>query len=306
MIMKSALDTILVPIDFKESSLKVLKYAYHIANRIHCDIVLLYVIEIPGFLSDLFTSGDELVKITDKAKNKLNRIIGDFKSEYPDINISSKIEKGKPYVRILEVADELNAHMIILGENHQGDKKSKNLGTTVYHVSLKSTVPVLTFKGSFDHEVDNILVPLDLTKQTCNQVLSAMVYGLSYGARIHLVSALIGGIKMEDSRIYNKLQEAKQTLEKNNAKCEMKLFDRSDIPPYQRVLDYAEELNADIILVMTHQEGYTYDNYIGAFAHHIINESRVPVLSLTSSAANIDHQTILGPMVDPFGVFKNR
>jgi nucleotide-binding universal stress UspA family protein len=125
---------------------------------------------------------------------------------------------------------------------------------------------------------------------------------MNYGASITLVSSLIGGIDIEQSRIYKKLERAKQTLEENGIECDMKLFERSDIPPFERVLEYSKEIDASLILVMTHEEGYTYDNYIGAFAHHIINHSEVPVLSLTSSATSMNFKHVLKGVVDPFRI----
>lgn len=302
--MKKDLQNILVPVDFNESSLKAAKYAYYIAKKINANIVLLNVMEISGVLLDLFSSGDELVKLSDKIKDNLQTMIDELKEDGQEVNIGSKIERGKPYQKILDVAEEIDARMIILGENHQGELKTKDLGSTVYHVTLKSPVPVITYKGTHDKELDKIVVPLDLTKQTKEQILSAMTYGLNYDSKIYFVSALIGGIKLKESRIYKKLNQAKKTLAQNGVESEIKLFERSEIPPYQKVLDFAKEIEADMILVMTHQEGYTYDNYIGAFAHHIINESDVSVVSLTSSATSTDHKSLLGPIVDPFAIFK--
>lgn len=302
-IMKKDLQNILVPVDFNESSMKAARYACYLAGKIKANVVLLNVLEISGVLMDLFSSGDELVKLTDKNKDQLQSMIQELKKEGKGIDISTKIERGKPYQKILETAEEVNARMIILGENHQGDLKTKNLGSTVYHVTLKSPVPVITYKGFHDEEINKIVVPLDLTKETKRKIASALLYGRNYHAKIYFVSALIGGIKLEESRIYKKLTEAKETLDKNNVPCEIKLFERSEIEPYQRVLDYTKEVRADMILLMTHHEGYTYDNYIGAFAHHIINESNVSVMSLTSSATSVDFKSLLGAIVDPFAIF---
>jgi nucleotide-binding universal stress UspA family protein len=300
--MEKEIENILVPVDFNESSIKAARYAYQIAKKTHAKIILLNVIEITGILLDFFSSADQLVKITEKAKDNLHAIIQDLKEKDQLVEITSRVERGKPYQKILEVADKIEATLIIIGENHTGDQKTKDLGSTVYHVTLKSTAPVITYKGSHDEAIDRIVVPLDLTKQSKKQILSAIAYGQNYKSKIYLVSALIGGVKLKESRIYKKLKKAKRTLEKNNVDCEIQLFKRSDVAPYQRVLDFAHEINADMILVMTHQEGYTYDNYIGAFAHHIINESDVSVLSLTS--CSIDSQTLLRTMVDPFAIFK--
>jgi hypothetical protein len=117
---------------------------------------------------------------------------------------------------------------------------------------------------------------------------------------------LVGGIAKKQSRIYKKLKDAKDTLEMNGVECEMKLFDRSDTPPFRKVLEYAKEVDAGMILLMTHQEGYTYDNYIGAFAHHIMNLSKISVLSITSLSNSFNLSLFFKTIIDPMGVFTQK
>lgn len=294
---------ILVPVDFLEPSIKAAEYACKMAVKIDAELVLLYVIDTPGLLSQFFGSGDYLVKITDNAKEKMFGLVTSLKEKGAKTEISTKVERGKPYQKILELTQEENAFMVILGENHQHDDPEDELGTTVYHVTLKSKVPVLTITGDTSKMKDNIVVPLDLTKKTDDQLACTLFYGQMQGAKIYLVSTLIGGIDKKESRIYNKLKEAKKFLESHGLECEMKLFDRSDVSPFRRVLEYAEEVDAGMILIMTHEEGYTYDNYIGAFAHHILNQSQVPVLTVTSVTNNSYFEPIFKTLVDPVGLF---
>ncbi len=303
---KKKLRKILIPVDFKEPSEKAVCYAGKMAQRLNADLLLLYVIDTPGLLAQFFSSGDHLVKITDQAKEKLHKLADSLKKDVPGINVGTRVDRGKPYEKILEVAKETQPNLIILGENHVCGDPEDELGTTVYHVTLKSKVPVLTLKGDTSNMKDNIVVPLDLTKETREKLSAALFYGKEYGAKIHLVSALVGGIAKKESRIYKKLREAKEKLENHGVECEMKLFDRSDVPPFKRVLEYAEEVDAGMILLMTHQEGYTHDNYIGAFAHHIMNLSKVSVLSITSVSNNLDFKPFFKALVDPIGMYINK
>jgi nucleotide-binding universal stress UspA family protein len=304
--MKKNIQKILIPVDFKNPSIKAVHYAGNLAKKTEADLTLLYVIDTPGLLDQFFQSTDHLVKITDQAKENLIEIAEQVKKVIPGIKISTRVEMGKPYRKILEVSRAINAQMIILGENHQGGDPEDELGTTVYHVTLKSPVPVLTFKGDTSRMKDKIVVPLDLTKETREQLSAALFYGLEYGAKIFLVSVLVGGIEKKESRIWKKLKEAKETLEINGVKCKMKVFDRSDVTPFQHVLEYAKKVDAGMILLMTHQEGYTYDNYIGAFAHHIMNLSDVSVLSMTSISTSLDFSPFLKALVDPMGLIINK
>jgi nucleotide-binding universal stress UspA family protein len=300
--MKKNIQKILVPVDFREPSERALHYAGKLAEKTEAELILLYVIDTPGILDQFFQSTNHLVKITDQAKEKLFNLAEKVKNAVPGIKISTIADIGKPYRVILETSKQVQAQMIILGENHQGGDPEDELGTTVYHVTLKSPVPVLTFKGDTGKMKDRIVVPLDLTKETRRPLAAALFYGLEYGAQIYLVSVLMGGIEKKESRIWNKLKEAKEMLKLNGVGCKMKVFDRSDIPPFQRVLEYTKKVDAGMILLMTHQEGYTYDNYIGAFAHHIMNLSDVSVLSLTSFSTSLDFSPFFKTLIDPMSV----
>ncbi len=303
--MKARLKNILVPVDFNEPSIHSISYAMDIAHKINGTVHLLFVIETQGIINDFLQSGNELVRITDKAKEELNKLAESLDNPN-NVQIATRIERGKVYKKILEISQELNARFVVLGENHPYDT-DQVLGSTVYHVTLKSEAPVITVKRSYHQMAKRILVPLDLTKQTRKQLLSSLVYGMNYDTEIHLVSVKIANISMRRSLIQKKLRKADKTLRDNGVKGGYKLYDYSgNVPPYKRVLEYAEEIEADMILVLTHSEGFTYDNYIGAFAHHIINESPIPVLSLTAGAAVFGVEDFLKPILDPVGyLFKD-
>ncbi|MBU1013253.1 MAG: universal stress protein [Bacteroidetes bacterium] len=296
--------TILVPVDFNEPSLKATQYAAQLAGSQNGEVILMNVIETPGLLMEFFSSGDELVKITNKAKDKLLELTGSLQKSWPNVKFRTLVERGKPYIKILEAAQQSEIKMVVLGENHDCQEPNTELGTTVFHVTLKSTVPVLTIKGMPVKSKNKIVLPLDLTRETAKNLKAALMYGKNYNSEIHLVSALIGGIRISESRIYKKLKEAEKVLNANDIRTQVKVFDISKVPPFMRVLEYAEEVEADMIIVMTHQEGFSYDNYIGAFAHHIINLSKVSVLSLTASATNNDIDHYFKTFIDPIGFFR--
>lgn len=301
--MKTDKKHILVPIDFMEPSKRAAAYAVSLARRLNSEVCLLNIIETPGWISKFFESGNLLVKVTDQAKEQLHELVKELEQIDQGVKITSRVERGKRYERILHVANDIDARMIILGENHEGNEAQKDLGSTVFHVTLKSAVPVLTLKGEAREFVDSIVVPLDLAQDNKKQLYSALVYGLNYKAKVYLVSSLIPGVQVKQSLIYKKMRNAKNTLEQNGVDTEIVIFEKDKLPSYQRVLDYAEEINAGMILLMTHKEGYNYDNYIGAFAHHLINRSTKPVLSLTASATDFNFRELIKTVVDPLGIF---
>lgn len=299
--MKAHLKNILVPVDFYEPSLQAIDYAADIAKKIEGKLYLLYVIETKGVIGDILQSGNELVRVTESIKEKLSGIARKY-SDIHNVEIETRVERGRIYKKVLDVGEEIDARFIILGENHPYSGEEQSLGPTVYQVTIRSKEPVITVKGDKKEFGKKFVVPLDLTKSTQKQMLSAIAYGINYGAEINLVSVKIANIRMRTSLIQKKLKRAVKTLEENNVAASYKLYEySSNIPPYKRVIEHAQDIDADMIMLLTHQEGYTYDNYIGAFAHHIINESTIPVLSLTASAATFKMEDFLMPIVDPVG-----
>jgi nucleotide-binding universal stress UspA family protein len=294
---------ILVPVDFQGPSKEAAQYALRLARQLKSELYLLNIIYTPGFPGKFFESGNLIVKVTDHAKEELQKMVKELQAEDHGIKIHTRVDRGKRYDRILAVAKEIDARMIIMGENHQGDEAQKDLGSTLYHVTLKSPVPVLTLKGKEPQFPKEIVVPIDLAQETRKQLYSAMVYGMNYGAKIHLVSSLVPGVKLKQSLIYKKIRNVRFTLQQNGVETELQVFEKREKPSYELILDYAEKINAGMILIMTHREGYNYDNYIGAFAHHIINRSSVPVLSLTASAVDFTFREVMKTIVDPVGIF---
>lgn len=299
--MKTHLRNILVPVDFNSPSLHALEYAIDIARKFEAKLILLYVIETKGIINDFLQSGNELVQLTQKVNSKLEEIAKKYSGD-TGVEIETMVERGKIYKKILEVGDKINARFIILAENHPYSGKDETLGTTVFQVTLRAKEPVITVKGEATVFGTKFVVPLDLTKSTQKQMLAAIAFGVNYGAEMNLVSVKIANLKMRSSLIQKKLRNSAKTLKENNIPTEYKLYEySSEVLPYKRVIEYAQEIDVDMILLLTHQEGYTYDNYIGAFAHHIINESPIPVVSLTASAASFKMEDFLKPILDPLG-----
>ena len=56
--------------------MKAVDFAKNLAGQVNGEIFLLHVIETPGLVADLFTSGDLLVEITDRTKEQLLALSG--------------------------------------------------------------------------------------------------------------------------------------------------------------------------------------------------------------------------------------
>ncbi|MFO7924719.1 MAG: universal stress protein [Bacteroidales bacterium] len=296
---------IIVPLDFHEQSMIALEQTRGIAKFMNAEVIILYIIESTDIISSMFRKEAEEKKIEEEVSKKLEELAISYSEKF-GLKVSVRIEKGKVYDRILRVADEVKARFIIMGKNDADDGLQRFIGSNSSHVIANSNCPVITIKGK-EHNlgVKNIVLPLDLTKKTREKVFNAISFGLHFNSAIWMVSVLTGGISLTRSRIYAKMKKAKKMIEENGVPCNIKLFKKSDIPDYELIIRYALDIDADLIMIMTHQESGFRDHYIGKFAHEIINRSDIPVMTMIPSDPK-KSKKVVKTFVDPFGIFTKK
>ncbi|MFO8023408.1 MAG: universal stress protein [Perlabentimonas sp.] len=291
---------ILVSIDFQKQSLAALHQCYDIARFIKADIVLLYVIETSDRFSKLFSSN--IKKAKDEVKKELEEMV-EKECVASGLNFQYEVESGKVHQEIIKKAHEVKARFIVMGKNGSDQGIRKFLGSNTTKVISESDYPVISVKGNHSIGYKNIVLPLDLSKSTREKVASAISFSKFFGSHIHLVTVHSVGIIYQATSLYNKIKRIEKVLRNNDVVCTHKFYRRHKRPDYEYVLDYSKEIDADLIMVMTHQEGRLRDYYIGAFAHHVINESEIPVLSLTPSIPIDEGESLVESIVDPFDMF---
>ncbi len=141
---------ILFPIDFSESSDKVVKHLKKVAP---CgkEVILLHVIDIRMFSAPVYLDAPELNDfIIDKAminsvKEKLNKIKAVLeKAGFAKVRVM--VEEGIPFDTILDIADAKKVSSIFMG--HQGHTAVERmlLGSTAEKVARKAKTPVILIK----------------------------------------------------------------------------------------------------------------------------------------------------------------
>ena len=291
---------ILVCIDFQKQSIAALQQCYDIARFIKAEIVLLYVIESSDKFSKIFSSN--VKKAKDEARAHLEEVVK-TKCKDSDIKYSFEVEIGKVPQEIIKKAHEIKARFILMGKNGSDQGIKKFIGSNTSKVISESDYPVISVKGSHSIGYKNIVLPLDLTKSTREKVASAISFSRFFNSHIHIVTVHSVGIIYQATSLYNRIKKIERTLRNNGVVCTHRFYRRDKRPDHEHVLNYSKEVNADLIMIMTHQEGRVRDYYIGAFAHHVINESDIPVLSLTPSVPEETEKNVVESFVDPFNMF---
>ncbi|HRZ41945.1 MAG TPA: universal stress protein [Bacteroidales bacterium] len=275
----------LVPVDFSEVSDKALRQAHTLSKALGKRLVLLYVIEDKGGWFSFF-SGEQQKVAREQIEAKLEALKARAE-KFSGNETSWIISEGKPYVKILEKAKELNAAFIVMGARGEvTDESEKNyVGTNASKVARSAPCPVITVNSKITcHNLRTILLPLDLTRETRQKVTQAIELATRFNARIKVMSALWSvGDQVVISELQTIIHQVVSFIRNAGIECTGEIVEsssnaRSAVPI---ILKYADEQgDIDMILIMTQPELGVLEYFISSNAHEMLKHSPYPVMSV--------------------------
>ncbi len=283
MALKFNLKKILVPTDFSDHSLSALHYAAAMAKHSDAEIILLHVME--SYAENVALN--HAINVTDAIKKAVNAKLQEIKTENMDlwgIKVSVRLEKGKIYKVITEVLEEEGIDLVVMGTHGSSGINTLEkfiLGSNAYRVIRVAECPVITVRESREEaKFKTIVLPLDTTKETKDKMASAIKIAKVFGATVHVLSIStrwdewrIGGDKMKAQ-----LEEVSAEIKKSGVPVVTKVLRKEDIT--ESVLDYAKDVKADLLIIMTSAESKLAEFTVGSSARTIITDSTIPVMSI--------------------------
>lgn len=253
--------SILVPVDSTEQSIIGLSQSYNLSRLTSAKIVLLSIDEGKG----------------DATQQRLDKLAVEAK-EKTGMPVETILRKGNVYDVINEVADEIHPLFIIMGLVSKFTLGTI-IGKNVFRAVRESNYPVITIKGKSHRDgCHNILLPLDLTKESRQKVGKAIELAKLFKAHIRVVSVLT----TTDEALENKLimygNQVWKTIKDQGVPSSIKTIRGKDISDL--VLKYGKEVDADLIMIMSEDQGNFAQFILGTNAQHIISDSEIPVLSV--------------------------
>lgn len=147
--MSLALRTVLVPVDFTETSERALDYAVELAEKFDAEVIALHAYEIPvyGFPDGaMIASGDVAARIATAAQNALDALVAARKAR--GARVTSRLTTGVAYEEVARVAGEVKADMVVIGTHGRRGLARALLGSVAENVIRSLTsCPVLVIHG---------------------------------------------------------------------------------------------------------------------------------------------------------------
>jgi nucleotide-binding universal stress UspA family protein len=276
--MDTATNHLLVPVDFSDKAVFGLQMAAKMLNLLGGKVTVINVLKgVDPIYSDFFEDEERELLL-----NKLRLHLRRFSEKYIDTSrfeLNCVIEKGKRCETILSKADEIEASFIVMGTSTIDNIKKWIIGTNALRVVTEANCPVITLKEApTDDKIERIILPMDITKEGREKVVSAVHWAKALNAEIHVVSAYT----LDDDSIFARLQtQQKQVvnfIEERGVKCVSKLFKVDD--RVDALLEYIENNKGDLVVITTHEQLEIVKFFMGSFAKSIMRGSKVPVISM--------------------------
>lgn len=268
---------ILVPIDFSAASRNACKYAASLAEIFRSKVTLINVVpntliideeaaeatinmhrEVVAANNDLMTK-----EIKTLSKNHNAKIIG-----YVYEGLSSDV--------ILEIANEFNPDIIIMGMKGKG-KSNSVFGSTVTAIVRKSSVPVLIIpENAFYQSIDTITFATDFNAGIEKDNYSLLMkIAKKYHSFIQILNVQKNEMEMKDEEFIGKMRTSSVfTNEKHSFST---VQDKNVI---EGINEFIRESSSDLLVMMAHKHSF-FERILGkVHTKKMSYETKMPLLIL--------------------------
>ena len=262
-------NTILVPTDFTPVADCAFEHAIGLAKLMEAEIALLHVVA------------------KEKDKESATRKIDDMiagASGLDGVSVQNMVSVGNIFDDIGGIAGAIQARLIIMG-THGAKGLQKITGSYALKVITNSEVPfVVVQKRGFREGYKKIVMPLDLTKESVQQLKLAVELGKYFRSAVHIFAA-----QNPDSHLRNKIKNnvifAKKYLDKEGIAYGVKVAEGKKAFN-KEVVEYSLSIDADMISIVNLQGSGL--QLFGGFEQHIIaNNSEIPALILNPRSTGV-------------------
>jgi nucleotide-binding universal stress UspA family protein len=271
---------ILIPIDFSATSMRAINHGAFLAKLTKGELILLHVqkkIELTDIIIPALKLKDGSAIIT-FLEDKLIKLAESISKEY-GIPVAPLVSLGSVPSEIVKVAEEHKVGIIIMGTQGGDSTNDLFLGSNSYRLLTKSSVPVMTVRTiSPKLGYKNVLLAMDLSEHSRQKVNFAIQLAAIYGSHLHVLGLLAKNDtqhKFKLEVILPQIQKLAQ-VEKIICTAEIKVSENNA----KTTLSYAKDKKADLIIIMSDQNAELSRFILGSYAHQLINDSLIPVLSI--------------------------
>jgi len=212
-----------------------------------------------------------------------------------NITILSEVVRGSIFSAITDFSndEDRNTSLVVMG-THGLKGMQKITGSWALKVIVRSKVPFIVVQ---DPPVDqnryhNIVFPVDFRVEDKEKMGMAIFMGKYFDSKIHILKSSPSD-KGLAAKVNKNLNFAIKYLIQNN--MEYEIHETKSGKTAQKTIDFANKINADLILIVTTKSPTFADYMLGASEQEIIaNSSRIPVCCVNPKASFANSSQFMG------------
>lgn len=271
---------IIVPIDFSEHSEFALEAAANLAQKYGSELIVLHMLELSNAIltSNGESINEEAVFYLKLAEQKFDAFLD--KPYLEGIKITPIVKHFKVFSEVNDVANELNANLIVMGSHGVSGVKEVLVGSNTEKVVRHSDIPVLVIKHNpILLDFENAVFASDFSDEAITPYINAKVTFKKLGAQMHLVyvNSPDGNFRSSaeiDKKVSLFLKKADGDLDNLS-----NVHIVSDYSIEKGILNFANMIGADLIAVATHGRKGLAHFFEGSISEDIANHSTLPVMT---------------------------
>lgn len=269
--------TIIVGIDFSDCSINALEHAIGIAQKAKAGITMVWVNHL-DYSKEIFSVEPKQLKT--EVEKKFTDLLKKYTVRLHGFPLTYQMRKGKVYKEICTVADEVGAFLTVIGTHGSTGFEEFWIGSNANRMVSSSKQPIITIRGGIDvgRDLKKIVMPFDSTKSTRQKLPFTALLAKYFDSEVIILGLFTSNLDDLRYRIRNYVAQAEDYFKENDIKFKTEFLEVDNIT--DATLEYAKNIDANLISVMTEQETRTSNLWLGPFAAQMVNHSPIPVLSI--------------------------
>lgn len=279
---------ILIPVDFSETSMLAFDHGVSMAKVFKADLLLVHVIEVNYLHHNVFFPEAKMVNkdnIVRMAEDKINELANDIQKNR-GIKSEVAVLTGKISREIAALAKTSKTDLIVMGTHGVSGIEEFFVGSNAARVVMESECPVITIQAHAKRiGIKRIVLPIDNSLASRQKLHHAVVMAEHFNSEIY-IAGLLTEDEPEHTKLFNlKIEQAKEFITRHNIPCFTKILKGTNLA--KLIIDYTDEVDADLTIIMTEQELDSTGLFMGPIAQQIVNHSKTPVMSIRPEGLNV-------------------
>jgi len=270
--MENQSKSILIPTDFTVVAQYAIEAAVPYARSLNASVVLVHIVKKAAEISEA------IVKVEQEAE-KAAKDYG--------IHVEGIVREGTIFTTIGETVTELDAALVLMG-THGVRGMQKLTGSWALKVIVTSKVPIIVVQTPpRKTTVERIAFPVDFRRENREKIGWAYYVAKLFNSKVFIIRAEPAKDRKIEQGVRTNLSFTEKFLKSKNIRFEVPVA-KGDDSFAKESLQYAEDIDADMILITTTKGISTLDFVLGASEEDIItNSANIPVMCVNPRKSQV-------------------